>query len=186
MIFVDEDLCNGCGLCIDACKQGAVSVQAGVAMVDAELCTSCNRCAAVCLTGAIRTAEIVPAVPAPAAAAPALSSQPSQAPAGRPSASTLLFSPSADPLRTGISPAPAPQTPSRLALAEKMLSALAGLLAFAIERRERTTRSAGGCGDRAAGRGARGAGHGRRGGSGKGRRRRRHEDRCHAGGRMDT
>lgn len=49
---VDEQMCAGCALCLEACPAGAVSVN-GVARIDSLLCTGCGNCAASCRRGAI-------------------------------------------------------------------------------------------------------------------------------------
>lgn len=48
----DAALCDGCGLCRDACAYGAVRVLAGSAIVFDELCHGCGLCVDVCPTGA--------------------------------------------------------------------------------------------------------------------------------------
>jgi len=45
--------CTGCGLCLDVCHIGAVSLAGGLAQVG-EACKGCGRCAAACPVGAIR------------------------------------------------------------------------------------------------------------------------------------
>jgi len=45
--------CTGCGLCLDVCHIGAVSLAGGLAQVG-ESCKGCGRCAAACPVGAIR------------------------------------------------------------------------------------------------------------------------------------
>jgi NAD-dependent dihydropyrimidine dehydrogenase PreA subunit len=59
-MYVDENLCAGCGLCVDACDQHAISIQRYLAVIDPAACTNCARCALVCITGALGTTEIVP------------------------------------------------------------------------------------------------------------------------------
>jgi heterodisulfide reductase subunit A len=56
-IEIDEEACDGCGLCIDECRfVNALSpVEGGKPpVVDAALCRGCGMCAAVCPTGAIQ------------------------------------------------------------------------------------------------------------------------------------
>jgi dihydropyrimidine dehydrogenase (NAD+) subunit PreA len=55
---VNEELCNGCGLCMGGClasANGAIQVRDGIAQIEEAMCTRCNVCEIVCPTGAIRT-----------------------------------------------------------------------------------------------------------------------------------
>ena len=49
---VDEDLCNACGTCADACPFNAISVES-VAEVTWEKCMGCGVCTGQCPTGSI-------------------------------------------------------------------------------------------------------------------------------------
>ena len=42
MIRVDQSLCAGCGVCIDECPPGAITLVDGKAMVDSFLCDGCD------------------------------------------------------------------------------------------------------------------------------------------------
>jgi ferredoxin len=44
---VDQESCTGCGICIDACRRQALSLD-GIAAVDPERCTGCGACIAEC------------------------------------------------------------------------------------------------------------------------------------------
>lgn len=66
MIFVDEDRCTACGLCVDACAQGAIALGESGPTIDQELCAGCAACVTACPRGAIYEVE---AAPAPMAAA---------------------------------------------------------------------------------------------------------------------
>ena len=50
---VDEDKCNGCGLCEEICPHDAIRVIDTVAAVDKGQCDGCNMCAMACTEKAI-------------------------------------------------------------------------------------------------------------------------------------
>lgn len=96
MLYVDENRCSGCGVCVPVCPTGAINLRGGVAVIDQERCTECEACFHACPEQAIlsvsdrilvaeqdRAAEVATAAPPRATsiaarAAPAL-------------AATLLF-----------------------------------------------------------------------------------------------
>lgn len=54
IIKIDEDKCNGCGLCASACHEGAISVINGKAkLLRDDYCDGLGNCLPVCPTGAI-------------------------------------------------------------------------------------------------------------------------------------
>jgi len=57
MLHLNLDTCTGCGVCVEACPAGALSLVAGKAVINAELCTACKACIEVCPTGAITIVE---------------------------------------------------------------------------------------------------------------------------------
>ncbi len=61
---IDQELCIGCGACIEACPQGALALLAGVAAVN-ERCIACGLCLSACPVEALS----LPAPEAPSAAA---------------------------------------------------------------------------------------------------------------------
>lgn len=50
---VDKGKCNGCGNCIYACTEGAISIVGGDAWIDPELCNACGTCVYYCPRDAI-------------------------------------------------------------------------------------------------------------------------------------
>jgi heterodisulfide reductase subunit A len=53
---VEEELCAGCGMCVDTCPYGAPALQSqwGVSRINAVLCKGCGACAVTCPSKAIR------------------------------------------------------------------------------------------------------------------------------------
>lgn len=50
---VDPGLCTGCGMCVDMCSMGAISIRDNTAQVDALKCNGCGICKDECPVGAI-------------------------------------------------------------------------------------------------------------------------------------
>jgi MinD superfamily P-loop ATPase len=58
MVRIDETLCNGCGLCVTPCAEGAIELVNGKAtVVRDELCDGAGFCLGVCPTGALTIEE---------------------------------------------------------------------------------------------------------------------------------
>lgn len=58
MITIDEEKCNGCGLCVSACQEGAIGLVNGKAVLLREdYCDGLGNCLPVCPTGAISFVE---------------------------------------------------------------------------------------------------------------------------------
>jgi NAD-dependent dihydropyrimidine dehydrogenase PreA subunit len=72
---VDPELCEGCGVCVEACPNGAITLQANIAAIDRQRCTECEACVDVCPTGALAGEELLPA---PVAARPEIMIEPSK------------------------------------------------------------------------------------------------------------
>lgn len=58
IIKIDEELCNGCGLCVDACHEGAIGLVDGKArLLRDDYCDGLGNCLPACPTGAISFEE---------------------------------------------------------------------------------------------------------------------------------
>ena len=58
IIKIDESKCNGCGLCADACHEGAIGMVDGVAkLLRDDYCDGLGDCLPACPTGAITFEE---------------------------------------------------------------------------------------------------------------------------------
>jgi NAD-dependent dihydropyrimidine dehydrogenase PreA subunit len=55
VIQVNQELCTGCGVCIDACSVGAIQLVDQRAVIDDALCTACEVCIEACSNEAIST-----------------------------------------------------------------------------------------------------------------------------------
>jgi NAD-dependent dihydropyrimidine dehydrogenase PreA subunit len=55
---INQDLCTGCGMCVDACAPGAIQLVNQRAVIDADLCTQCEACAEACPNEAVTVTSI--------------------------------------------------------------------------------------------------------------------------------
>ena len=56
-VIVDTEMCVGCGICEEACPEGAIIVS-DIAMIDQQKCTECGSCVDECPNEAISLAEL--------------------------------------------------------------------------------------------------------------------------------
>jgi len=54
MPWVNEDMCTGCGVCVEECPVDAMSVVGDTARINDEECIRCGRCHDVCPEEAVR------------------------------------------------------------------------------------------------------------------------------------
>jgi len=69
VIQVNQELCAGCGVCVESCAVGAIQLLDQRAVIDDALCTQCEMCMEACPNQAI-TALSVPTHNAPSASLP--------------------------------------------------------------------------------------------------------------------
>ncbi|MBC7110399.1 MAG: 4Fe-4S binding protein [Archaeoglobi archaeon] len=55
--IIDEELCDGCGLCVPSCHEGAIVIEDGKARIIEELCDGIGDCLRECPKGAIKIIE---------------------------------------------------------------------------------------------------------------------------------
>ena len=54
IIEIDQEKCNGCGICVDACHEGAIGMVDGKAkLLQDDYCDGLGDCLPACPTGAI-------------------------------------------------------------------------------------------------------------------------------------
>lgn len=83
-IHIDSDRCDGCGLCIKACHEGAIGLLDGKAvLLQEEVCDGLGDCLPVCPQNAISFVPRESAPAAPETAAPCAAACPSEGGAAR-------------------------------------------------------------------------------------------------------
>ncbi len=95
VIAVNQELCTGCGVCMEACSVGAIQLMDQRAEIDEALCTQCEACVDACPNGAI-TAILEPAQVMPTKALAVTETQTISAP-------THTVLPAAEPSNRGLS-----------------------------------------------------------------------------------
>ena len=58
MFHIDSVRCTGCGYCINACPQKAITIDNNAAVIHQELCNQCGTCAEVCPAQAITFGDL--------------------------------------------------------------------------------------------------------------------------------
>ena len=54
MPWVNKEMCIGCGVCVDECYAGAISMNEAIAFIDEDNCIRCGVCHDVCPEDAVR------------------------------------------------------------------------------------------------------------------------------------
>jgi NAD-dependent dihydropyrimidine dehydrogenase PreA subunit len=57
VVTVDQDLCTGCGACVEACPAQIFSIENGKAVASSDECLGCQGCVSVCPVSAISVVE---------------------------------------------------------------------------------------------------------------------------------
>ncbi len=115
IIHIDQEKCDGCGMCVPSCAEGAIEIVDGKAQLMADkFCDGLGACLGECPQGALtieeREAEEFEG-PAPGASAAAAQAHPAPAPAPTPE---VFVCPSLRQRELKPAGAPAPATPSAL------------------------------------------------------------------------
>lgn len=58
-MIVNQNLCSGCGTCLQACPNNAIILRDGKAFINQETCSSCQVCIDVCPTGALQLEKMI-------------------------------------------------------------------------------------------------------------------------------
>jgi NAD-dependent dihydropyrimidine dehydrogenase PreA subunit len=129
MITIQEERCDGCGVCVDVCPNGAIYLVDGRAALDERLCRDCEACVAACPVGAI---VAMPPLEAPRAGAPQPQARPMPVPVPQPAPIQVREKSTPVPFRTRVLPV----VGAALAWAgREILPRLADQLLVAMDRR---------------------------------------------------
>jgi dissimilatory sulfite reductase (desulfoviridin) alpha/beta subunit len=52
--IVTGEICNGCGACVETCREAAIALTGDSPTVDPDRCLACGKCITVCPTGTLR------------------------------------------------------------------------------------------------------------------------------------
>lgn len=58
-IVLRQDLCRGCGICMEVCPDYAIMMIGRKVIIDQEKCTSCQACVKACPMGALQLERTV-------------------------------------------------------------------------------------------------------------------------------
>ncbi|MCX7045107.1 MAG: nitroreductase family protein [Candidatus Sumerlaeota bacterium] len=59
-IAVNKERCNVCGLCVEECGRGGITLEDGRILISGTRCMECGHCVAICPNGALETAQGLP------------------------------------------------------------------------------------------------------------------------------
>lgn len=59
MIYVNNEACTGCGICLESCPVNAIMMHERIAYIDESRCEECGLCLDACPQGAILSVEMV-------------------------------------------------------------------------------------------------------------------------------
>lgn len=127
--YVDPKLCQGSGVCVEACPAGCIEGGKGlVAVIDGFDCTRCGKCLEVCASGAVKRTSgrlpKLPAAPIPVnGAAPAVQEGQESQPVRRPAKRKRVYAAfgKTEPVQTA---APAPQAVQPKAVEVKIMKTI--------------------------------------------------------------
>jgi MinD superfamily P-loop ATPase len=54
MPWINDEMCTGCGICVDECTAGAISMDDSIAVIDEDKCIRCAVCHDICPEDAVR------------------------------------------------------------------------------------------------------------------------------------
>lgn len=57
VVTVDQDICTGCGECVQACPGGVLAMEKGKSQVGGDDCMGCQSCVLICPIGAVKVEE---------------------------------------------------------------------------------------------------------------------------------